>query len=121
MISLSSEVQPEFREYERFSTAVLNAYLQPVMDRYLTYLENRLAEDAAAAKVGIYQSSGGLMSIDTARRFPVRTALRVRPPAPSAGFTARDSSKQPNIITLDMGGTSADVALIRNYEAGLEL
>ena len=75
MISLSSAVQPEFREYERFSTAVLNAYLQPVMERYLTHLETRLAEEAATAKVGIYQSSGGLMSIDTARRYPVRTAL----------------------------------------------
>jgi len=119
IISLSSEVQPEFREYERFSTTVLNAYLQPVMARYLSYLEERLAEDAPAAKVGIYQSSGGLMSIDTARRFPVRTALS----GPAAGVigaihSAR-SAKQPNIITLDMGGTSADVALIRNYEAGL--
>ena len=76
MISLSSEVQPEFREYERFSTAVLNAYLQPVMGRYLSYLEQQArTEDAPDAKVGIYQSSGGLMSIDTARRFPVRTAL----------------------------------------------
>jgi N-methylhydantoinase A len=119
LISLSSEVQPEFREYERFSTTVLNAYLQPVMARYLSYLQERLAADAPAAKVGIYQSSGGLMSIDTARRFPVRTALS----GPAAGVigaihSAR-SSKQPNVITLDMGGTSADVALIRNYEAGL--
>ena len=81
MISLSSEVQREFREYERFSTAVLNAYLQPVMGRYLSYLEERLASEAATAKVGIYQSSGGLMSIDTARRFPVRTALS----GPAAG------------------------------------
>ena len=119
MISLSSEVHPEFREYERFSTSVLNAYLQPVMVRYLSYLEEQLAADAPAAKIGIYQSSGGLMSIDTARRFPVRTALS----GPAAGavggiYTAR-SSKQPNVITLDMGGTSADVALIRNFEAGL--
>ena len=81
LISLSSEVQPEFREYERFSTAVLNAYLQPVMGRYLAYLEARIGSDAPNAKVGIYQSSGGLMSIDTARRFPVRTALS----GPAAG------------------------------------
>lgn len=119
MISLSSEVQPEFREYERFSTAVLNAYLQPVMAQYLSYLETRLAEDAPGAKVGIYQSSGGLMSIDTARRFPVRTALSGPAAGAVGGIHSALSSKQPNIITLDMGGTSADVALIRNYEAGL--
>jgi N-methylhydantoinase A len=119
MMSLSSEVQPEFREYERFSTAVLNAYLQPVMARYLSYLEERLASDAPAAKVGIYQSSGGLMSIDTARRFPVRTALSGPAAGAIGGIHSARSAKQPNIITLDMGGTSADVALIRNYQAGL--
>jgi N-methylhydantoinase A len=119
MISLSSEVQPEFREYERFSTAVLNAYLQPVMVRYLSYLESRLAEDAPGAKVGIYQSSGGLMSIDTARRFPVRTALSGPAAGAVGGIHSALLSRQPHIITLDMGGTSADVALIRNYEAGL--
>ena len=119
MVSLSSEVQPEFREYERFSTTVLNAYLQPIMGEYLTYLEKQLSKQTATAKVGIYQSSGGLMSVETARRFPVRTALS----GPAAGavgaiHTARNS-RQPNIITLDMGGTSADVALIRKFEAGL--
>ncbi len=119
MISLSSGVQPEFREYERFSTAVLNAYLQPVMDRYLSYLEDRLATEAAGAKVGIYQSSGGLMSIDTARRYPVRTALSGPAAGAVGGIHSARSSKEPDIITLDMGGTSADVALIRDYEAGL--
>ena len=118
-VSLSSDVQPEFREYERFSTTVLNAYLQPLMGRYLSYLEQRLGTEAANANVGIYQSSGGLMSIETARRFPVRTALS----GPAAGavgavHSAR-SAKQPNVITLDMGGTSADIALIREYEAGI--
>jgi N-methylhydantoinase A len=119
MISLSSEVQREFREYERFSTAVLNAYLQPVMGRYLSYLEERLAKEAATAKVGIYQSSGGLMSIDTARRFPVRTALSGPAAGAVGGIHSARSSKQPNIITLDMGGTSADVALIRGYQASV--
>ncbi len=118
-VSLSSQVQPEFREYERFSTTVLNAYLQPVMDRYLSFLENKIKADSGEIKIGIYQSSGGLMSVDTARRFPVRTAMS----GPAAGavggiYTAR-RSKQANVITLDMGGTSADVALIRNFEAGV--
>jgi N-methylhydantoinase A len=119
MISLSSDVQPEFREYERFSTTVLNAYLQPVMGRYLSYLEERLAHDAADANIGIYQSSGGLMSIATARRYPVRTALSGPAAGAVGGIHVARSSKQPNIITLDMGGTSADVALVRNYKAGL--
>jgi N-methylhydantoinase A len=118
-ISLSSAVQPEFREYERFSTTVLNAYLQPIMEQYLTHLETRLAEEAAGTKVGIYQSSGGLMSIDTARRYPVRTALSGPAAGAVGGIHSARSSKQPNIITLDMGGTSADVALIRNYQAGI--
>ncbi len=118
-VSLSAEIQPEFREYERFSTAVLNAYLQPVMDRYLATLESGLARRVPAAPVGIYQSSGGLMSVGRARRFPVRTALS----GPAAGVVgavdAARAADRPDVITLDMGGTSADVALIRGYDAGV--
>ncbi|MDF2096002.1 hydantoinase/oxoprolinase family protein [Aquibaculum arenosum] len=118
-VSLSSEVQPEFREYERFSTALLNTYLQPIFAGYMSHLEQELAELTPKARVGINQSSGGLMSIARARSFPIRTALS----GPAAGVmaaihTARQSQR-PNVITLDMGGTSADVALIRNCEAGL--
>jgi len=118
-VSLSSEVQPEFREFERTSTTVLNAYLQPVMDRYLGYLESEMAELLPGLSVGIYQSSGGLMSLETARAFPVRSALS----GPAAGVVgAIHSARQaerPNIITFDLGGTSADVALIRNHDAGV--
>jgi N-methylhydantoinase A len=118
-VSLSSEVRREFREYERFSTTVLNAYLQPVMNDYLDFLQSRIAEFAPKAPVRIYQSSGGLMSVETAKAFPVRTALS----GPAAGavgavFTARQVNR-PRVITLDMGGTSADVALIRDYDAGV--
>ncbi len=118
-ISLSSEVQPEFREYERLSTTVLNAYLQPVMSEYLQTLENGVAESAPNATLGINQSSGGLMSPQRAREFPVRTALS----GPAAGaigaaHAARQTGRK-NIITLDMGGTSADVALIRDYKIDL--
>ncbi len=118
-VSLSSEVQPEFREYERLSTTVLNAYLQPVMWEYLQTLENGVAESAPNATLGINQSSGGLMSVKRSREFPVRTALS----GPAAGavgaaHVARQTDRR-NIITLDMGGTSADVALIRNYKVDL--
>lgn len=117
--SLSSEVQPEFREYERMSTTVLNAYLLPVMERYLRTLEDALAAEIPKAVVGINQSSGGLMSVRQARKFPVRTALS----GPAGGVvgaahTARQAGR-PDVITIDMGGTSADVCLIRNYEAGI--
>ncbi|MCZ6859974.1 MAG: hydantoinase/oxoprolinase family protein [Alphaproteobacteria bacterium] len=120
-VCLSSQVRPEFREYERFSTTVLNAYLQPVVGDYLGYLDVELSEFAPAAPMRIYQSSGGLMSVDTAKNFPIRTALS----GPAAGavgaiHAARDPGR-PNVVTLDMGGTSADVTLIRNNDAGISL
>lgn len=118
-VSLSSEVQSEFREYERLSTSVLNAYLQPVMARYLTDLEEGLAARAPECRLGVNQSSGGLISVDRARQFPIRTALS----GPAAGISgAIDIARragEANVITLDMGGTSADVALIRDYVADM--
>ena len=118
-VCTSFEVQPEFREYERFSTTVLNAYLQPVLGRYLATLEEGLSRVAPGAAIGINQSSGGLMSPERARALPVRTALS----GPAAGaIGAAHSAKlsgRRNVITLDMGGTSADVALIRNFQADI--
>ena len=118
-VCTSFEVQPEFREYERFSTTVLNAYLQPVLGTYVSHLEEELARVAPGASIGINQSSGGLMSPERARALPVRTALS----GPAAGaIGAAHSAKlsgRRNVITLDMGGTSADVALIRNFQADI--
>lgn len=118
-VCTSFEVQPEFREFERFSTTVLNAYLQPVLGRYISTLEEGLARVAPGASIGINQSSGGLMSPERARSLPVRTALS----GPAAGavgaaYSAKLSGRR-NVITLDMGGTSADVALIRDFQADL--
>ncbi|NQW08359.1 MAG: hydantoinase/oxoprolinase family protein [Alphaproteobacteria bacterium] len=116
-VSLSSAVQPEFREYERFSTTALNAYLQPVIGRYMLRLGQELTKRAPNARLGINQSSGGLMSVERAADFPVRTALS----GPAAGAIGAAHvatlSGHPDVITLDMGGTSADVALIRGFEA----
>lgn len=119
VISLSSEVQPEFREYERLSTTVLNAYLQPVMGVYLKTLEDGVKESLPNANIGINQSNGGLMSPERARKFPVRTALS----GPAAGavgasFIAQQVGRK-NIITLDMGGTSADVAMIQDFKVSI--
>ena len=120
-VSLSSEVQPEFREFERCSTTVLNAWLQPVMDEYMASLEAGLHDRIPAARIGINQSNGGLMSPARARAFPVRTALS----GPAAGVVgAIDAGALAglrDLITLDMGGTSADVSLVRDLKADIAL
>ena len=118
-VTLSSDVLPEFREYERLSTTVLNTYLQPLMSVYMAYLRRELAEEVPNATVGINQSSGGLMSVRTAQAYPIRTALS----GPTAGAVGAIHvarlAERPNVITLDVGGTSADVCLIRDFEAGV--
>lgn len=113
-ISVSSEVQPEFREYERFSTTTINAFLQPEVSRYMDRLSVAIKDVAPNAKLGIFQSSGGLMSVAKAAQFPVRTALS-GPAAGAVGAAAAGQKSQiGDIVTLDMGGTSTDVCLIRN-------
>jgi len=118
-VSLSSEVQPEFREYERFSTTLLNAWLQPAFGAYLDSLEQEVAALLPHARLGINQSSGGLMSASRARAFPVRSALS----GPAAGVVGAVAAAReagvPDVITLDMGGTSADVCLVRGHRAGI--
>ncbi len=116
-LSLSCEVQAEFREYERFSTTLINAWLQPTVSGYVDRLEQEVGERLPRARLGINQSSGGLMSAAQARALPVRTALS----GPAAGVVgavqvARETARS-HVITLDMGGTSADVCLIRDYRA----
>ncbi|WP_282605691.1 hydantoinase/oxoprolinase family protein [Pelagibius sp. Alg239-R121] len=112
-VSTSAEVQPEFREYERFSTTLINAFLQPEVGRYMDRLKGAMSNAAPKAKFGIFQSSGGLMSVERASRYPVRTALS----GPAAGAVgaaaAAGASEIENVITLDMGGTSTDVCLIQ--------
>lgn len=105
-VALSSDVLPEFREYERASATVLEAYVRPVMSRYVTHLENRLP-----VPLRIMKSDGGVMSAARVHRQAIQTALS----GPAAGVTgAFQIAKQAgfdHIITLDMGGTSTDVAL----------
>ena len=111
-VSVATEILPEIREFERCSTASLNAYLQPVVANYLARLETRIAEDDAGSEILIVQSNGGIMSVDTAKALPVRTALS----GPAAGVVAaRQIAKAAgfeNVITCDMGGTSFDVSLV---------
>jgi len=108
-VSASHEVLPEFREYERTSTVVLNAYVAPLMDRYLRRLEDELPR---GVPLRIMQSNGGSISAATARREAARTLLS----GPAAGVVGAayvaSASGFEQTITFDMGGTSTDVALI---------
>ncbi len=111
-VSLSSEVLPEFREYERFSTTVLNAALVPVMSSYLGRLESKAVEVGLAIAPRIMQSNGGVMGGIAAGERPVNTLFS----GPSAGVIGASHvsglSGFSDIITFDMGGTSADVCLV---------
>ncbi len=111
-VSTSSEILPEIREFERFSTTALNAYLQPEVSGYLARLETALKDGGFAGEFMIVQSNGGVMDVGTAAKLPVRTALS----GPAAGVIAAGYIAQaagyPDVITGDMGGTSFDVSLI---------
>ena len=111
-ITASSQLVPEIREFERFSTATLNAYLQPKVGDYLAALETSLQQQNSHSEILIVQSNGGVMSLDSARQYPIRTALS----GPAAGVMAAayigQSAGYENLITCDMGGTSFDVSLI---------
>jgi N-methylhydantoinase A len=118
-IVASSEILPEIREFERTSTTALNAYLQPLVGRYLSRLQTVLSREDFGGQFHIVQSNGGVMSTVMARRFPVRTALS----GPAAGVIAAGAIAREagfdNVITGDLGGTSFDVSLIANGEASL--
>jgi len=111
-ISLSSSVNPQYREFERFSTTVVNAYVGPAVGRYLSKLRDGDIGKLEDRSIYIMGSAGGVMDIDTAEDFPVRTIFS----GPAGGVTAgRYISGElgiSNLITCDMGGTSADVALL---------
>ena len=115
-VMTSSMVYPEFREYERFSTTVLNAALLTVMSAYLDRLTKGVAKTGVVAEPTISQSGGGLMSAAYSRQYPIRSALS----GPAAGVLGAayraKATNEPNIITLDIGGTSADVSLLANGE-----
>ncbi len=110
-ISVSSEILPEFREYERTLTAALNAFVQPEVGRYVDNLRTRLLERSINAQVSILRSDGGLMSIDATKERPVN-ALVSGPVGGIAGaLYVANAAGFPNILTVDVGGTSTDVAL----------
>src|SRR5262249_30768339 len=106
-VSLSSRILPEYREYERTSTTVINAYLAPLMGRYLLRLQERLAR----SPLRVMQSNGGAVQSQTAAAAPVRTILSGPAGGVVGAFHVAQVCGYAKIITFDMGGTSTDVSL----------
>ncbi len=117
-VSLSCEILPQIREYYRLSTTVINAYLQPMLARYISRLESRLLDAGVATpQKYVMQSNGGMSTFDTAARKAVTTVLS----GPAGGVAAAMATCRAcgiaNVISFDMGGTSCDVTLIRDGQA----
>ncbi|MFB2552343.1 hydantoinase/oxoprolinase family protein [Ensifer soli] len=115
-VSVSSDILPEFREYDRAITTVMNDYVRPIMKRYLGRIENRLKDDGVTARLHIVRSDGGLMSAQAASERPVHTVLS----GPAGGVTSTVMvSRRTGIgklLAFDMGGTSTDVSVILDGE-----
>ena len=113
-VSLSSEVSPQMREYERFNTTCANAYVKPMMESYLGRLGAKLAQTGADCPIFLMHSGGGIMSIASAAAFPVR--LVESGPAGGAIFAADIARRHQlaKVLSFDMGGTTAKICLIRN-------
>jgi N-methylhydantoinase A len=118
-VSLSSVVAPEFREFERIATTVLNAYLMPVTGAYLRALDERIVDSGVAAGLSVMRSSGGVMSVADASALPVAVLLS----GPAGGVVAAravaDRLAMSTVVSFDMGGTSTDVCLIGDGEVGV--
>jgi N-methylhydantoinase A len=113
-LTLSSEVAPEIREFERTSTACANAYVQPLMRRYLNRLETRLAEIGFAGRLYVMLSGGGIAAVQEAKDFPIRM-IESGPAAGAmaASFLARLAGLD-RVVSFDMGGTTAKMCLVEN-------
>jgi N-methylhydantoinase A len=118
-ISLSSDVLPVFREYERSMTTILNVHVMPVVSSYVSRLNGRLADNGTTAPLLLMKSSGGVIGAERARRMPVETVLS----GPAAGAVGAAfigaAAGYKNLIGIDIGGTSADITLVHDGEPGL--
>jgi N-methylhydantoinase A len=118
-VSLSSEVSPEFREYERSSTTAINAYLQPILDRYLQTLDNKLSKKFGKVDLRIMQVGGGMITPDSA----IGMAASIVNSGPVGGAVSGSyiatQTKNPNALSVDMGGTSFDICLIEKGEPAI--
>jgi N-methylhydantoinase A len=118
-VSLSSQVVPEMQEYERTVTTVANSYVRPRVARYVRNLQEKLAAKTDSVKLHILRSDGGLASAKSSEEFPVNLLMS----GPAGGVTGAlwvaSQAGFPNLLTIDVGGTSTDVALIQNGEPRL--
>ena len=114
-VTISSKLAPEFREFSRMSTTVMNSYLGPVMEKYVNHFRDSIRDIGIQAEPYVTQSNGSIISIKETIDCPIKTALS----GPSAGVIAAAfigrQCEADKIITFDMGGTSADISLIENY------
>jgi N-methylhydantoinase A/oxoprolinase/acetone carboxylase beta subunit len=115
-VSLSSEVLPQFREYERFTTTGLNAYIGPTTSRYIRQLKKTLQEQGYTAKVHLMQSFGGVASAEAAQEKPVNLLLSGPVGGVLGAIWTSKLTDLTNVITLDIGGTSADISVLANLQ-----
>jgi N-methylhydantoinase A len=113
-ISLSHEIAGEWREYERASSAVLNAYVAPIVERYLSSLQSQAQERGLRSTLYVMQSNGGVMTATAARSLPIQTFLSGPVGGTIGGQALSQALNRPNLLCVDMGGTSFDASLIIN-------
>lgn len=113
-LSLSHEIAREWRDYERSSSAVLNAYVAPIVERYLSSLESQVRERGLRSTLYVMQSNGGVMTAAAARSLPIQTFLSGPVGGTIGGQALSQALKRPNLLCVDMGGTSFDASLIIN-------
>ncbi|MFW6183556.1 MAG: hydantoinase/oxoprolinase family protein, partial [Chloroflexota bacterium] len=118
-VTLSHEIAREWREYERASSAVMNAYVAPIVSRYLASLEGELRQRGVDITLHVMQSSGGVMTVDAARDQPVYTLLSGPVGGTIGGIALSQMLDRPNLLCVDMGGTSFDVSLVIDGEPTL--
>jgi N-methylhydantoinase A len=118
-VTTSAEVLPQIKEFERFSTTVVNAYVGPVVSRYLARLAGRLADAGYVGPLFVILSHGGIAPLEEARRLAVGTALSGPAGGVAAAVALAAEGMGQNLVTFDMGGTSTDIALITDGEAAL--
>lgn len=118
-VTTSAEVLPQIKEFERFSTACVNAYVGPIVSRYLARLRGRLAEAGYGGQVFVILSHGGVAPVEEAARLAAGTALSGPAGGVAAGVALAQRGLGQDLITFDVGGTSTDIALVQEGEAAL--
>lgn len=118
-VTVSSDILPEYREYERMSTVCINAYVMPKVNSYVRHLEGLLHEMGIASELYIMQSNGGVITAETARESSARTVLSGPAGGALAGVYLSAVLTCPNAITIDIGGTSSDICLIHEGHPNL--